>query len=545
MAAGLFHEMSSGTNLYSATETAANTELGIDYGRVYWENWEQQARTINGDPVYRASGGVSNPGGRGKARPSSLKVPEAPYVMGTWGAGKDDDKMWKQPDGRRPGDTRLTLLLLHEAQALRENTWVFVENPEVPGYIDAGRVMELDQEVAEPRPGSFAYQIGWADDSISVYETAIQGGMGMQVAPKEWRPSERAAWNSVKGISQKQKKQKKQGWGSRVPNGTGWSRTNAKKKPKSKAKETNEAKARRLKEEQGARNRTHELEGFRARQAAAKKRSAAKEQEEKEEEEARKMVIAQQKQDRALRASRSGATHEDKEKQSEVQEVEKDKPPPEMEEENDEDENKKMMTENVYIILGQLRHRNLLGNMENFNEKIAEGDVREELDMLSWTGSGVRREEADRWWYTVVADFRRQLGILQIDISLSTTNEMLSHYPRLDNVVNVNKVLEDLGKKIKKNQRAAKAKTRAANVKKDKANAAAAKKTANVAAKAAAEAAEAASILASRLTPSATQDMELAPPSWNLADKMDAFEDGAPVRRRSSRNTNENKKQRK
>jgi hypothetical protein len=78
-------------------------------------------------------------------------------------------------------------------------------------------------------------------------------------------------------------------------------------------------------------------------------------------------------------------------------------------------------------------------------------------------------------------------------------------------------------------------------VKKDKANAAAAKKTANAAkktakaaAKAAAEAAEAASILTSRLTPSATEDMELAPPSWNVADKTNAW-DGAPVRRRSSR----------
>ena len=130
MAAGLFHEMSSGTSLYSATETAAGTQLGVDYGKVYWENWEQQARTTNGDPVYRASGGVSNPGRRGKARPSLLKVPEAPYVMGTWGEGKDDDKMWRQPEGRKPGTTRFTLSQLHETQALKENTWVFVEDPE-------------------------------------------------------------------------------------------------------------------------------------------------------------------------------------------------------------------------------------------------------------------------------------------------------------------------------------------------------------------------------------------------------------------------------
>ena len=117
---------------------------------------------------------------------------------------------------------------------------------------------------------------------------------------------------------------------------------------------------------------------------------------------------------------------------------------------------KREKEEDVDIILRQLVVRDMLGNIdrENFDEELAKADVRKVLDDLE-----IRR--GDTWWWTIVADFRRDLETKLIDIRDPSKwpwhddwqdMDMFYYYPKLKAIPQAEQDIKNLANTIKKHQ---------------------------------------------------------------------------------------------
>jgi hypothetical protein len=117
---------------------------------------------------------------------------------------------------------------------------------------------------------------------------------------------------------------------------------------------------------------------------------------------------------------------------------------------------KREKEEDVDIILRQLVVRDMLGNIdrENFDEELAKADVRKVLDDLE-----IRR--GDTWWWTIVADFRRDLETKLIDIRDPSKwpwqddwqdMNMFYYYPKLKAIPQAEQDIKNLANTIKKHQ---------------------------------------------------------------------------------------------